>query len=129
MNDIIKELTSGQTSQWIGMLTDKFGFSSDQAKSFVPSLLGKVTDLIGGGKLDFSAGLDPSALLEKLDVNELAGKAGVDVAKAKAGLEGLLPSVTETISKGAGGLQGLTSMLGEGDAKGLLGGAGKLFGR
>ena len=128
MQEIIKQLLGEKSGQWIGLLTSKFGFDAGQAKSFVPAILDKVMAVVGGGKLDLTKGLDPTALLSKLDVDDLAKQSGVDTDKARQGLEGILPDVAASIQEKAGGASGLLSMLG-GKGGGVLGKVAKLFGK
>lgn len=113
MQEIIQNILGQKGPEWTEALTSMAGFSSDQAKTFLPSVLQGVTNAAADGKLD------ASEITSKLDVAELASKCGVDEAKAQAGLSTLLPGI-------------LSALQGEGGLGGLLGKAGgmasKLFG-
>lgn len=124
---LLKELLSEKGSSWVGMLTSKLGFSTEQAEGFVPAALEKVVGLFSSGKVDVADGLDAGNILSKLDPGEIGKKVGVDADKAKEGLEGLIPNVVSSVEEKAGGADGLLSMLGKGGVGDAIGKLGKLF--
>lgn len=129
MNELIQSLLGDKIGPLVTLLTEKFDFDLAEAKAFVPASLSKIADVFGSGKVDLSGGLDPSALIEKLDIRALAEKVGIEEDKARSGLVGILPQVTDALSEKAGGLEGFAALLGGGESKDLLGSVGKLFGR
>lgn len=96
----------------IKQLTGKAGFSPDQATAFLPLLVGKVMELVKGGKFD------------------VASQVGVDEATATAGATVIVPGILAPFGKQAGGLAGLAGLVGgaKGGAGNLLKKAGGLFG-
>ncbi len=115
LDDLLKNVLNEKTAGWSKMLSDKAGFSADQAKSFIPALIEKVTALFKGGKIDLK-GLDVSKLMGQLNVGELAKKAGVDATKASEGLKAVLPDILKQVQDKAGDAKGLVE-----GAKGLMG--------
>jgi hypothetical protein len=105
----------------VQQLTSKAGFLPEQARSFLPQLVAKVVDLVKGGTLDIKSllgGGDPSSIIGKLGLGQIASKIGIDEAKATTGAKAVLPGIAGALAKGAGGLGGLG---------GLAAGAGDLL--
>lgn len=109
----------------IKQLTGKAGFSPDQATAFLPLLVGKVMELVKGGKFDVASlvgGGDLSGMIGKLGLGAISKQVGVDEAKATAGATVIVPGILESFGKQAGGLAGLAGLVG-----GSKGGAGNLL--
>jgi len=128
LNAIIKQHGPALTQQ----LAAKAGFSSGQATAFLPLLIGKVMEVVKGGKMDLGAlagGGDLSGLVGQLGLGGLAKQVGVDEAKATTGAKAILPSLLGTVGKDAGGLAGMAGKMAPGGgAADLLKKAGGLFG-
>jgi hypothetical protein len=127
--DFVQQFSQSQGAGILAQLTGQLGFDASQAQAFLPAAVGRVLDVLKGGKLDPSALLsgDPTAeLVSAVDIGALAGEAGVDEGKASAGLQSLLPTLLESLQGQAGGAAGIASLLGGGEAGGGL--AGKLGG-
>lgn len=119
MQEILKKLLEGNTAQWIEQITSKLGIGGDKAALLVQSLLGKISGLIQGGKIDVSelaSGLDPKELLSKIDLGAVASEAGVDEQQARKGAKTILPDLVEK-AKGFGDAGGMLNK-----AKDMLGG-------
>lgn len=128
LNAIIKQHGPALTQQ----LTAKAGFSSGQATAFLPLLIGKVMEVVKGGKMDLGAlagGGDLSGLVGQLGLGAMAKQVGMDEAKATTGAKAILPSLLGVVGKDAGGLAGMAGkMASGGGAADLLKKAGGLFG-
>lgn len=134
MQDVIQKLISDHSAQWKTLLQDKLGFGPGQSQGFVQGLIEKTIGAFSSGKLDLASvkdGLNPSELMEKIDLDQIAAKAGVHPAKAKEGVEALVPELSSALGEAVDGdslVQGLMSKAG-----GLLGDAAdpvsKLFGK
>lgn len=117
MKDLIEKLFRDKSTELTGALEQKAGFSAAEALKFLPAVLDKLKGLLGDGKLDLAKLADLSALKGKFDLSALAKLAGIDVGKAGTGLDVVLRKVEDLAGKETGGLAG------------MLGKAGKLFGR
>lgn len=128
LSKIIQQYGPALTQQ----LTSKAGFTSQQATSFLPLVIGKVMEVVKGGKFDIKSligGAGASAIIGKLGIGDIAKKVGIDEAKATAGAQAVVPSLLESLQKG-GGLESMLGGLGgaAGGAGDLMKKAGKLFG-
>ncbi len=129
---LVQDLVAQHGSKLAADLTQKAGFSAEQAAQFVPAAGDKVASAISGGGFDLEKvlGGDFGSLLAKIDVASLAKQVGIDGAKAQGGLAALLPTLLQLLQKNGGGLEGLLKGLGGGGGLGGLGKmAGKLFGK
>lgn len=130
---LVDELLSAKSSELIRGLTEKAGFSADEATKFIPPAAEQVVDQVKGGGLDIGAllaGQDLSSLISKLDLGALASQVGIDESKVSAGLQTLVPMLLSALQDKAGGASGLLSLLGGdggGDVAGALGKLGGLF--
>ena len=124
LNDLLNGLMSDSGNGWVTMLSEKFGFSPEQAQKFIPAVMEQVSGLVAGGKIDLSNGFDASAILGMLNSSKAASAAGVEQAKADAGLQSLIPEMLSSLEGKMGGADGLSSLLGK---DGLGGALGKLF--
>lgn len=122
MQKILQEVLHGNSSQWTQTLT-KLGFSGSEAPKFLSGLMDKLGGLLKGGKLDLSKAFDPKSLADKLDVNALASQVGVDVQKARKGVDGLMPGIVQAL-QGKLGSEDIAAKAGGLGAK-----VGKLFGK
>ena len=130
--DIVQQLLRERGGELAQNLIGEAGFSSDQAEGFLPLALQKVIAVLQGGDLDLGAllgGSGASSILSRLNVGELATEAGLDEAKAGAGISALIPALLSAIQQGAGGTEGLLASLGGEGASDLLGAAGGLAGK
>jgi uncharacterized protein YidB (DUF937 family) len=96
------------------VIGQKLGMDADR-------LMGAVQGLIGDGQ---NAPMSPdqvTGLLGEDKVAAFAAEAGVDTRTASTALSDALPGIIDKLSSGGSLLDGL------GDARGLLGGLGKLF--
>jgi hypothetical protein len=112
-----KLLGGSQKNDLIGMLVSQLGVSNQQAGGFLDSLLGRIGDLLKGGKLDVQkliAG-DTSALKSNLNMEALGGLLGGGADKAEKGLG----TIIGPLSTQLGGNKDLLGQL-----SGLLGGGG-----
>jgi hypothetical protein len=131
--DLVEQLLGDRAGDAIQGLVGQAGFSPEQAQGFLPVVIQKVMEVLQGGNLDLAAlvGGSVSSLLSQLNAGELAAAAGVDEARASAGLETLLPALLSALGEQSGGLEGILESLSGGKAGGLLGAAtglaGKLF--
>lgn len=125
IEDLIKGIVGEKQAGWITMLTDKLGFSGDQAQSFVPAAFSRVADVVKDGGLDLGNLQNiVGDTISKIDLDGLAKEAGVDAAKAEGGLRELLPEVSSSLMEKAGDLG---ELLGDGGDD-IAGKIGKLFG-
>lgn len=126
--NLIKQYGPALTQQ----LTGKAGFTPQQAQSFLPLVIGKVLEVVKGGKFDVKSligGAGASAIIGKLGIGDIAKKVGIDEAKATAGAQAVVPNLLDSLQK-SGGLQGMLGNLGgaAGGAGDLMKKAGKMFG-
>jgi hypothetical protein len=138
---VLDQLLKEHGGELIAAITQGSELNASQAESLLPPALGQITDLVegGGGGIDLTDLLGGgsgavSALLEKLDIVQIASAAGLDQSQTQGGLASLIPVVMSLLGDKAGGVDGLLSMLGgdgsSGSGLGALGGiAGKLFGK
>lgn len=137
--DFLQDILREKGGDLAAGLVEKAGFSTEQARSFLPEAASSVFDVAKAkaGDLDLSdlAGSTES-LVGGVDVGALAQKVGIDSSKASSGLQALVPMLLSALGQKAGGLSQLSSLLGgEGIGKALggatdIGGmAGKLFNR
>lgn len=134
MKEVIEQILSLKGGNWTSLLTDKLGFSMDQASAFLPNSLKQIFKVFEGGKVDLGSilgGDGVSKLMEKVDLDEIAEKSGLAPEKAREGLEQLVPDMLASVREKAGDAEGLMGMLGDkGDLLGKAGDiAGKLFGK
>ena len=129
MEEILKQLLGEKQAGWLALLTDKAGFTLEQAKGFLGPALEQVLGALKGGQLDLGALLGGSVdeVVSKLDVAGLASQAELDGERAEQGLKELLPDVGATLKEQSGALEGLGDLLG-GSGGGLKGIVGKLLG-
>lgn len=134
MQDLIQKLVSDHASQWKTKLQDKLGFGPGQSQSFVQGLIEKTIGAFSSGKLDLSSvkdGLNPSELMQSIDLGQIAAKAGLDVSKAQEGVEALAPELSSALGEAVDGESLVQGLMGK--AGGLLGNAAdpvaKLFGK
>jgi hypothetical protein len=131
--DLVDQLLGDRAGDAIQGLVGQAGFSPEQAEGFLPVAVQKVVEALQGGDLDLGSllGGGASSLLSRLNAGEIAAAAGVDEARASAGLESLLPLLLSALGEQSGGLEGVLASLGGDKAGGLLGAAkglaGKLF--
>lgn len=128
ISKLIQEHGSALTQQ----LTSKAGFTPQQATSFLPLVVGKVMEVLKGGKFDVKSllgGAGAASIIGKLGIGDIAKKVGIDEAKATAGAQAVVPSLLQSLQKG-GGLESLLGNVGgaAGGAGDLLKKAGKMFG-
>jgi hypothetical protein len=134
MKELIEQILSLKGGNWTSLLTDKLGFSMEQATAFVPNSLKQVFKVFEKGKLDLGSllgGGGVSKLMEQVNLDKIAKKSGVEPDKAREGLEQLMPDMLATVKDKAGDADGLLAMLGnQGDVLGKARDiAGKLFGK
>lgn len=117
--DLFATLVKGNNSELLGALTQS-GFSTDQAKDFLPAALSGITDaaqkLDTGKLLSMGSSDQLSSIMSALDMQKLTSLVGGDSALARNGIQALLPKVLDMLKGGSGGLSG------------LAGGVSKLFG-
>jgi len=123
--DLVEQLLGDHAGDAIQGLVGQAGFSTEQAQGFLPVVIPKVVEALQDGNLDLGdlLGGSVSALLSRLNAGEIAAAAGVDEARANAGLEALVPALLAALGKQSGGLEGVLASLGGGKAGGLLGAA------
>jgi hypothetical protein len=123
--EILKDLLANNSPALVNTLSEA-GFNAQQAEEFIPEVGQSVQDafssgdlisLLGGSNTDSIV----NTLLEKLDIEAIANKLGLDESMASSGVEALIPKVMELINQDGGGLSSL--LQGEG---GLLGGIARL---
>ena len=129
--EILKNLISEHGPSLMSALTES-GFSTDQAKQFLPEAAQGMSDVISSGGISklLSGGDEgdmASTIMGKIDIESIASKVGIDSSLASNGLTALIPKVLALINTEGGGL---SSLLGIGDA-GVIGRiagmVGKLF--
>ena len=79
--DFVQRFLNEKGYQITQDLVGKLGFSTEQAKSFLPTAVRKLVGAFQGGKLDITSlmgGGDPSLLLDKIDAGALAGELGLE---------------------------------------------------
>ena len=113
-DEAIKQVLNDKLGSLTSMLTSKAGFSANEAKGFLPTVIEKIVALVKGGQLDLKT-LDPQKLIGMLNVGELAKKVGIDTTKANSGLAAVVPEIIKQIQASVGD----KSLLDAG--KGLLG--------
>jgi len=129
--EILKNLISEHGPGLMSTLTES-GFSTDQAKQFLPEAAQGMSDAISsGGISELLSGGDEGSIattiMSKIDIESIASKVGIDSSLASNGLTALIPKVLDLINSEGGGL---SSLLGSGDAGGIgriAGMVGKLF--
>ena len=126
--DILRELISNHGSELISALTES-GFSRDQAENFLPEAGQGIVDAFGDSSdLVELLGSDTStvvaSILEKIDTESVASKAGLDESMVNSGFSALIPKVL-AIFKSEGGV--LASLIGGEGGRGLLGGLNSLM--
>ena len=137
---MLEALLKEHGGELLSSLTGAGGLDQGQAENLLPPALSGIGEALQGGGLDLGSllsggGDGPAALLEKLNIGEIASSAGLSEDQASNGLASLLPAVMSLLGNNAGGAEGLLSMLGgaegaSGGVLGKLGGiAGKLFGK
>ena len=119
MNILKGMLGGGQTGELLAVLT-KSGFSAKEAERFLPVASESIAQ--AASDLDLSSG-DASDLVttlsQKIDIQEIASKLGMDSDAVSNGLAALLPHALKLLQGG-----GLTSLLKGAGLRGLLGGLG-----
>lgn len=128
---ILTNLISEHGPSLVSSLTDS-GFSTDQAKQFLPEAAQGMSDAISSGGISkLLSGGDESSIattiMSKIDVESIASKVGIDSSLASNGLTALIPKVLDLINSEGGGL---SALLASGDAGGIgriAGMVGKLF--
>lgn len=138
---MLDQLLKEHGGELIAAITQGSELDPSQAESLLPPALGQISDLVtgGGGGIDLTDLLGGgsgaiSALIEKLDIAQIASAAGLDQMQTQSGLASLVPVVMSLLGDKADGVEGLLSMLGGAGSSGsgldALGGiAGKLFGK
>lgn len=137
---MLEALLKEHGGELLSSLTGAGGLDEGQAQNLLPPALSGIGDALQGGGLDIASllgggGEGPAALLDKLNIGEIASSAGLTEDQASGGLASLVPAVMSLLGNQSGGAEGLLSMLGGGGegasgALGALGGiAGKLFGK
>jgi len=132
MNEMVQQLIKERGPELAQNLVSKAGFSSEEARGFLPVAAEKLMAALQGGGLDFGellGGGGVESLLSKLNAGEIAADSGIDEAKATAGLGALVPNLLSALKEQTGGAEGLLSALGGGKSDGLLGAAGGLAGK
>jgi len=128
IEDILKGVLGGRSEAWVELLTRRFEFSLEQAQTFVAVAIERLAGLVGTGGVDLSRGIDPIAILAKLDVAGLAAQAGVEADMARSGVEAMLADAESSFGEQMAGMTELLSQL-EGDGADGLGKLGDLFGK
>ena len=131
--EILKNLISEHGPSLISTLTEN-GFTADQAQQFLPEAAQGVSGAISdGGISELLSGGDESVIastiMNKIDIESIASKVGIDSSQASSGLTTLIPKVLALINTEGGGL---SSLLDSGNAGGfsrIVGMARKLFGK
>ena len=137
---MLEALLKEHSGELLGALTGGAGLETSEAESLLPPALSGIGDVIGSGDLDLTSllgggGDGVSALLQKLNIAEIASSAGIEEGRAQSGLSSLIPVALSLLGDKAGGAEGILGMLGGssgsgGGALGALGGiASKLFGK
>jgi hypothetical protein len=126
--EILKDFLTNNSPALVNTLSEA-GFSAQQAEEFIPEVGQSVQDAFSGGDLiSLLGGSDTDSivntLLEKVDIETIANKLGLDESMVSSGVETLIPKVMELINQDGGGLSSLLG--GEG---GLLGGIARLGSR
>jgi len=129
--EILKNLISEHGPSLMSTLTES-GFSTDQAKQFLPEAAQGMSDAISsGGISELLSGGDEGSIattiMSKINIESIASKVGIDSSLASNGLTALIPKVLDLINSEGGGL---SSLLGSGDSGGIgriAGMVGKLF--
>ncbi|MEM7230211.1 MAG: hypothetical protein AAF432_15495 [Planctomycetota bacterium] len=131
MQELIDSLMKSKGQELIGQLTQKLGFSNAQGEGLLGGLLEQLGGLFTGGKAEPSQllGGDLSGLMGNLDFNALASKAGVSAEQAEAGVKEVGPNLMSEVQGMMDGPDDLLKMVTGGDAGGLLGKVGGLFGK
>ncbi|MFN0007180.1 MAG: hypothetical protein ACKVXR_04665 [Planctomycetota bacterium] len=117
MKEMLVKLFADKRADLTKALEQKAGFNAADAGKFLPVILDKMKGLIGDGKFDLSKLADFSALKSKIDPKALAAQSGVDAGKAGKGLDVVFDKVKDLLGAETGGVAG------------MLGQAGKIFGR
>ena len=130
---LVDELLSGNKSELLQGLTEKAGFTADEATKFLPPAAEQVVAQVKGGGFDLSSllgGGGVSSLISNLDIGALAANVGIEESKVTAGLQTVVPLLLSALQNKAGGASGVLSLLGGdtgGGASGALGKLGGLF--
>lgn len=128
---IIDELISSGGTELLASLTEKAGFTPQEAQRFLPVATEQVVEEVQGGGLDLGSllgGDGVGSLISKLDIGSLASQTGLDTAQASTGLQSLVPVLLSLLQSKAGGADGILSMLGGSQKGGAMGALGKLAG-
>ena len=133
MQDLIQKLVGDHAAQWRTQLQVHRRLRPGPVAELVQGRMESAIGAFSSGQLDLgeiTGGLDASRLLEKIDLGQIAVKAGVDAARAREGAEALAPELASALGEAAGGDDRVQRLMGK--AEELLGGAGdpvaKLFG-
>jgi len=131
--EIIKNLINEHGSTLMSTLTES-GFTADQAQKFLPEAAQGMSDAISGGGISESlsggdAGDMASTIMDKIDIESIASKVGIDSSLASNGLTALIPKVLAMMNTEGGGLSSLLGGEGGGVIGSVAGMAGKLFNR
>ena len=129
LQDILQE----KGGDLIAELTGKAGFSAEQAQNFLPeagssvgaAMASRASDLDMG---DLTSAANIGAIMESVDIGQLASRVGVSAEQGTQGLTALLPMLLGFIGGKGAGAGGLLSLLGAGRGAGLGGALGALKG-
>lgn len=129
--DFIQNILSEKGGDLIGALTGRAGYTTEQAKRFLPEAGSAVGEAVTSqaSKLDLSdlaSAANIGAVLKGVDVSALATRTGVSAEQGSAGLNALLPMLLGFIGEKGKGAGGLLALLGSG--KGLGGALGEMKG-
>jgi hypothetical protein len=129
--EILKNLISEHGPSLISTLIES-GFSTDQAKQFLPEAAHVMSDAISSGGISkLLSGGDESSIastiMSKIDIESIASKVGIDSSLASNGLNALIPKVLALIDVEGGGLSSLLGGEGAGGIGRIAGKVGKLF--
>jgi uncharacterized protein YidB (DUF937 family) len=129
--EIIKNLISEHGSTLMSTLTES-GFTADQAQQFLPEAAQGMSDAISGGGISEllgggDAGDMVSTIMDKIDIESIASKVGIDSSLASSGLTALIPKVLAMMNTEGGGVSSLLGGEGGGISGSVAGMAGKLF--
>jgi hypothetical protein len=129
--EIIKNLISEHGSTLMSTLTES-GFTADQAQQFLPEAAQGMSDAISGGGISEllgggDAGDMVSTIMDKIDIESIASKVGIDSSLASSGLTALIPKVLAMMNTEGGGVSSLLGGEGGGISGSVAGMADKLF--
>ena len=121
--NIVKDFFNSQSNELISKLIGQ-GFMNEQASKFIPDagncLMNAVKELDITELCTQGTDNQVTSVLEHVDVETLAAKAGIDAGLVTSGLRGIIPELLNFIKDHAGDTSGMMSFI-SGDKPGGIG--------